>query len=360
MKIAWFASVLVAVLFVSAAQAQDLTGWSSVSNFSLLPNAVKTYQQWVNSGETVLIESLAGKIFVALQLGNQTTTTADGATMITWPYYVSKPQSTLEWKLIPSDEKGYYYIVSTYDSSTRIINQVGSACSLLTINGNTESGKVYFEDAGNGYYYILYKTNNQALQYNSTNAHEYTQKLVTKLVADQPEFKWRILVPDSIPRLDITNQTVILSSAKNDVFISLVNGTHDKSGPLHTTGYTTKIDIQWKIVAPGSPVVGYYYLMTEIDNNKIMQQEGKVLVDGGPVKLWTRSDLTNTELAFRDAGNDYVNLVFRHSGFVVRIDPTDSTILTQWQIIDAPEYKWKFMNTQNTAPVNVFSTPCCQ
>jgi hypothetical protein len=76
-----------------------------------------------------------------------------------------------------------------------------------------------------------------------------------------------------------------------------------------------------------------YYEIVSRHSGKLINIAGQSTADGGTVQQWTRTQLTNQQFQFVDAGGGYYKIRARHSGKVVDVasaSTADGANIVQW------------------------------
>jgi len=268
---------------------------------------------------------------------------SNGTNIVTWHYV---KQANLEWFVKPSENEGFYYIVSALDlNQDRVLHQHGGRedCTLWErVNqGNTQ---VKFEDAGHGYWYLVYGHSGKAVHLYGGVGHDGA--MVTQhAIQDSPNLKWRFAVAPKDPKEFVDHDiSFTLESGVNGYFAyvvdeSLANGTN-----IAVSSYNNSPNMRWHLKT--AETQGYYYIISDLDrgHDRVLHQYGGSHDDGGNVTLWERVNQGNTQVKFEDAGHGYVYIVFGHSGKCVHLHGGvgfDGANVTQWTVGESPNRIWR-------------------
>jgi len=151
-----------------------------------------TPESLARTGRTFLLESALGGVFAHV-LGAQT---ANGTQISLWSFV---NQDNLKWTLKPAEVPGFYYIVSALDRKVdRVLHQLGAVQDngghvTLWERVNQGNTQVRFEDAGDGYWYIIFHHSGKyvhvqgAVKDNNTPITQWEK-------VNQNNLKWRFVV----------------------------------------------------------------------------------------------------------------------------------------------------------------------
>jgi len=105
-------------------------------------------------------------------------------------------------------------------------------------------------------------------------------------------------------------------------------------------------NLQWVIQSvPGKH--GHYLVCSAADPNLVLHQFGNSKNNGDKCTLWHRSaNQPNLWVTFEPAGGDWWHIKFAHSGKCAHVHGgarANGTAITQWDAVDQPNLKWRFI-----------------
>jgi len=144
------------------------------------------------TGRTFLLESALGGVFAHVLGAN----TGNGTPISIWSYV---NQNNLKWTLKPAEVPGFYYIVSALDRTVdRVLHQSGAVQDnggpvSLWERVNQGNTQVRFEDAGDGYWYIIFHHSGKCVHVSGAVRDNNTPITQFEKV-NQNNLKWRFVV----------------------------------------------------------------------------------------------------------------------------------------------------------------------
>jgi len=216
--------------------------------------------------------------------------------------------------------------------------------------------QVRFADAGNGYYYIIFRHSQKAVHIHGGGTANGTQ-ISQWTPTDAPNLKWRFVYPRKNP-LDFVNQprTVMLESGHTGWFAHVEGGLTADGTNISVWSYINQTNLKWHIRKAEKD--GYYHITSALEPNhtKAMHQHGGGTNNGDNITLiglQASGNGGNTQIIFEDAGKDgaFWFFIYEHSKRCVHLHGgvgSDGANVTQWEKCDYKNVYWRFHEVRDT------------
>jgi hypothetical protein len=275
--------------------------------------------------------------------------TQNGTNISLWSYV---KQPNLEWFIKPSEDAGWFYIVSALDPYVdRVLHQHGGSHGNgdnITLwervrQGNTQ---VRFQDCGGGFYNIVFKHSNKCVHVhggsrdNNTNITQWDP-------VDQANLKWKFALAPKTP-FDFVDKGInvaIESGVPGGWYLHVYGGKVDNGTNISVWSWVDQPNLKWRIKS--SENGGHYYVTTALDTGRdhVLHQYGASHGNGDNVTLWDRVNQGNCQVRFEDAGYGFWRIVFAHSGKCAHLhggQGHNDANVTQWDAVSQPNLVWRF------------------
>jgi len=318
----------------------------------------KKFSYFAHSGKPFMIQSKGGNAFVHVHGGG----TANGTNISTWSYV---DQDNLKWYLKPAEHAGYFYIVSALDRNhDHVLHQHGGTNGNgdnITLWDRCDQGntQVRFENAGDGYYNIVFRHSNKAVHVhgggtaNDTNITQWD-------VVNQDNLKWRLVKTNQggyqktshhgwahhPKRYAKKGKVVFIQSKAGNAYVHVHGGGTANGTNISAWSHVNQDNLKWR-VKPAEEK-GWFYIVTALDPNhdRVLHQHGGTQGNGDNITLWERVNQGNTQVRFEDAGDGFFYIIFKHSGKCVHLHgggTANDTNITQWEKVNQDNLKWRFV-----------------
>jgi len=173
---------------------------------------------------------------------------------------------------------------------------------------------------------------------------------------NQANLKWRFLPAGDNPSHPSSfvghgNHVRLAVQSQLGTYLHVAGGHAGDNTRISTWTWVDQANLKWHI----EPVVGkpgFFHLVSATNPNYAVHQEGAKNDNGGPCTTWnknTHGHQGNLQLYFEPAGGEWWYIHFAHSGKCLHVSgasTANDTAVTQWDKVDQPNLKWRFIPTQ--------------
>jgi hypothetical protein len=208
---------------------------------------------------------------------------------------------SLEWFIEPSEEKGFFHLVSASDPKRPMLlhigenfEQNGDPITLVERNHAFENTKLHFDEVPglDGYYFMtFYKASNMASRTTDSkrvvHVDENTKMITQWEKIPSPSCYWRF-IPARLSPADLIasgEHNCFAIENKSGGFLllkggSIFNGTQVTSGP-----FANQTNYKWRIKCAGDD---QYFIISARDahHDRVLQQHDDSPADGAKITLW--------------------------------------------------------------------------
>jgi len=283
---------------------------------------------------------------------------------------------SLEWYIEPSEEKGYFFLVSAVDAKRPHLlhlgenfEQDGDPITLVEKNKAFENTKLRFDEVPDldGHYFMSFfkmsgmasrTTDSKRVVHVDQESGQVTQWEKTM----SPACYWRFLPARLSPRdlvaADEHNCFAIENKTGGWLFLkggSIFNGTQVTAGP-----FINQPHFKWRIKRAGEDK---YLIISARDahHDRVLQQHDNTLDDGAKITLWEidpeeKNCLDSSMVKFEPAGDEGGNwcMLFCHSNRYIQMHLGELTQVRKrsTQVAPEPNWCWSFVRCIPNFPKN--------
>jgi len=216
---------------------------------------------------------------------------------------------------------------------------------------------VTFEPAGGEWWYIKFVHSGKCAHVHGGGKANNTP--ITQWDAvDQPNLKWRFAAYGAEAVVAVNHGNLNPRTLAPNTRVNILSGVgtymHVQGGKagegvdITTWELVDQSNLQWQI-QPVAGKPGYFFVSSAIDPNFVLHQHGNSKNNGDKCTLWNRNaaNQPNMWVTFEPASGDWWNIKFAHSGKCAHVHggvKGNGTQITQWDAVDQPNLKWRFVS----------------
>jgi len=305
---------------------------------------------FLNNNIPVAIQSQVGT-YLHVYGGNA----QNDARVSTWSWV---NQNNLKWFIESVPGRNDVFFIASACNRNFVVHQRGSTANngdAITLWDKTTHGHqgnlhVRFEHAGDGFWFIRFEHSGKCVHVQG--ASTANDAAVTQWDSvNQNNLKWRFMPagadpfhPSSFTGHGSHVRLAIQSGV--GTFLHVYGGNPHDGCRLSTWQWVDQPNLKWHIEpAPN----GQFFLVSAANHNFVVHQQGATHNNGDPCTTWnktTHGHQPNLHVSFEPAGADYWYIRFAHSGKYLHVhgaSTANDTTVSQWDKVDQPNLKWKFI-----------------
>jgi len=276
---------------------------------------------------------------------------------------------SFEWFIEPSEEKGFFHLVSAADSKRPMLlhlgenfEQNGDPITMVEKNHAFENTRIRFDDVPGleGYYYMtFFKMSGMASRTTDSkrvvHVDEATKNVTLYEKMPCTACYWRILPARLTPfdLIDNSHCCFAIENKASGAFLSLKGGSIFSGTQITGGPFANQSNFKWRIKSAGC--ADHYFVISARDahHDRTMQQHDSSLEDNAKITLWELDPTAkNSMVRFESFQDDYC-IVFCHSNkyLQLRLGELSQIGRKKSQPVD-PNCCWNFVRCIPNFPKN--------